>query len=363
MTMEPVVTVNLGGNPYQLDQSAYDALRAYLDRAGAALGDNPDRAEIIRDLERAIAEKCALFLSPHKTVISADEMARVLEQMGPVEGDGESQANESDGARFGAEPRRKLHRVYDRHSVTGVSAGLAAYAAVDPTLVRVLWIIAVFATGGFALIAYIALIFVMQPATSPEDIAAAHGAPFNAQEIIDRAKREYATFEQGPARRWREAWRNRGPEWRWEPTPVATPPRGPLDFLTRILAALMSIVLGLVFAALTIGFLVVLFSLITTGAVLGYPLPEGVPFWVGIIVAAILYSALAAPLSMLQQTSQAAMTGAPSYRHQHAGGWLVVIVALVAVWAFAADGQDIGQWVRQFVDVITNWVHQLDAAF
>ena len=36
--MERVVTVNLNGNSYSLEEPAYEALRAYLDRAEAALG-------------------------------------------------------------------------------------------------------------------------------------------------------------------------------------------------------------------------------------------------------------------------------------------------------------------------------------
>ena len=45
--MERVVTINLNGNPYQLDESAYDSLRAYLARAEAALVDNPDKGEVL----------------------------------------------------------------------------------------------------------------------------------------------------------------------------------------------------------------------------------------------------------------------------------------------------------------------------
>jgi len=46
--METVVTVNLNGNPYHLDESAYDALRVYLDAAGRALAANPDKAEQVK---------------------------------------------------------------------------------------------------------------------------------------------------------------------------------------------------------------------------------------------------------------------------------------------------------------------------
>ena len=41
MTMQKVITINLNGNAYQLDESAYAALAAYLDRARAAAQGQP----------------------------------------------------------------------------------------------------------------------------------------------------------------------------------------------------------------------------------------------------------------------------------------------------------------------------------
>ena len=46
--------------------------------------DNPDRAEIIADLEQAIADKCRRFLGPHKTVVTAAEVEQIIREMGPV---------------------------------------------------------------------------------------------------------------------------------------------------------------------------------------------------------------------------------------------------------------------------------------
>ena len=115
--MERVVTINLNGNPYQLEEPAYDALRAYMDRAQAALADNPDKAEIVRDLEQAIADKCAGYLSPAKSVISRDEMSRILTEMGPVEGAAPEGAEAPRAESFGGAsegPRRRLYRIKDR---------------------------------------------------------------------------------------------------------------------------------------------------------------------------------------------------------------------------------------------------------
>jgi hypothetical protein len=51
--MQKVVSINLNGIAYQIDESGYDALVAYLETAQRQLRDNPDRDEILADLEQA----------------------------------------------------------------------------------------------------------------------------------------------------------------------------------------------------------------------------------------------------------------------------------------------------------------------
>ena len=85
--MNTVIIINLNGNAFHLEESGYQSLRAYLERAQAQLKDNPDKAEIMADLEQAIADKCAHFLRPHKNVLSATEIDEVIKEMGPVQSD------------------------------------------------------------------------------------------------------------------------------------------------------------------------------------------------------------------------------------------------------------------------------------
>src|SRR5262245_6028741 len=92
--MNKVITVNLNGNAYQVEENAYDALSDYLADADSKLAGNPDRAEIMGDLEQAIADKCNKFLSPHKNVITKTELDQILNEMGPVEA-GASDGDES----------------------------------------------------------------------------------------------------------------------------------------------------------------------------------------------------------------------------------------------------------------------------
>ena len=83
--MQKVITINLNGNAYQLDEAGYEALRAYLAEAEAQLGGNPDALEIIRDLEQSIAEKCQRHLGPGKSVVTTAEIEQMLREIGPVD--------------------------------------------------------------------------------------------------------------------------------------------------------------------------------------------------------------------------------------------------------------------------------------
>jgi len=63
--MNKVITINLDGTAYQLEEGGYDALRSYLESASARLQGNPDRDEILSDIERAMAEKFRALLGSH----------------------------------------------------------------------------------------------------------------------------------------------------------------------------------------------------------------------------------------------------------------------------------------------------------
>jgi phage shock protein PspC (stress-responsive transcriptional regulator) len=204
--MRKVTTINLNNNAYQIDEDGFEALRAYLESAERALANNPDRTEILSDLEQAIADKCRLALGPYKTVVSAAEIDRILKEMGPVAGaadesgartggSADAAAGGAAGSGFGAgisQPRR-LYRIREGQQWSGVCSGLAAYAAVDVTWVRVAFVLLTIFGGGFGLLAYIVLIFVMPIAHTPEEVSAAHGQPFSAQELVDRAKKKVRT--------------------------------------------------------------------------------------------------------------------------------------------------------------------------
>jgi phage shock protein PspC (stress-responsive transcriptional regulator) len=311
--MQKVITINLNGNAYQIDETGYAALVAYLEGAERQLKENPDRAEIVADLEQAIADKCRGFLGPHKTVVSAAEVDQIIREMGPVDGAGGAEAHgEAGGANrktsvadAGAGAPRRLYLIHEGAMIAGVCNGLAAYLHIDVTIVRIVFLILALVTkGGFGL-AYLVLAFVIPSADTSEERAAARGQTFNAQELIDRAKKNYSDFKSG--RDWRRYWRREHREWkqqwrarRWQPhwgwgawNPPAATTGG---YGTRMFTGFMVPILS-IFSALFFWFWAwAIFSLVTTGHVLGQPLPDDLPLWGGILILMVLYHTVAWPL-------------------------------------------------------------------
>lgn len=367
--MERVVTINLNGNPYQLEEPAYDALRAYMTRAEAALAANPDKAEIVRDLEQAIADKCGSYLGPNKTVVSAAEMTRILGEMGPVEGDsGDASANAAPGGDDSSRPARRLYRIYDRGAWTGVSAGMAAYAGVGVDWVRVGWILATIFTGGFTALIYIAMVFVVPVASTSEELAAAHGAPFNAQEVIDRAKREYATFTDNNAPRWRAEWRRQRRAWNdqmksWRASSdrraAAAAGPAPAGYVTRVFAGLFAFIFSVITAALLIAFLVAFFSLITTREILGWEPPFDAPFWMVLVILGVVYAAISAPFSALRKASFETVTGERD-THGSNGIATAAIVLIVGwfAWMYVPEARELMEQAYVVIRDFSNYVRE-----
>jgi phage shock protein PspC (stress-responsive transcriptional regulator) len=200
--MQKVITINLNGNAYQLDEQGYEALRAYLEHAEAQLGGNPDASEIIRDLEQSIAEKCLRLLGPGKSVVTSAEIAQILREMGPVDS-GTGAADAPDAAASAAPPQpKRLYQIREGAMVSGVANGLSAYFNVDPTIVRVAFVVAAVVEMAhynrppmLAIGLYVLLVFLVPYAKTSEERAAAQGAsaslPYKLQNLVEKVKAKF----------------------------------------------------------------------------------------------------------------------------------------------------------------------------
>ncbi|MGH9411480.1 MAG: PspC domain-containing protein [Vicinamibacterales bacterium] len=319
--MQKVVGVNLNGNAYQIEEAGYASLRAYLERAETRLANNPDRAEIIADLEQAIADKCQALLGSHKTVVTAAEIDRILAEMGPVDaGDAAAaaaDANASDGdgqepPKSDAPPKR-LYQIRDGAMISGVCNGIAAYLDIDVTIVRVVFVLLAVLTRGAFFALYAVLMFVIPHADTPEEQAAARGRRFTAQDVIDQAKRNYEYFRTN--KDWKRHWRQQQRAWRrqWRYTfhqpRWGTGPQPP--YASQAAAGVAVPLLGLIHAALVLVLVLGFMSLATTHALFGHVMPAGIPYWVGFGILLFVYQAVATPFYYSGRHAYAAYPGAP----------------------------------------------------
>jgi len=414
--MQKVITVSLNGNAYQLEDDAYALLSRYLEQSGRALQSNPDRAEILADLEQAIGEKCARYLNPNKTVVTGAELTQVVAEMGPVEGDTDTTAQSPSGlgqspnpgqsAAGGGSPgtgasgtgttgdgtsgggtaggsgpsvSRRLYQISDGAVFSGVCKGLAAYFAVDVALVRAIFVAAFLLTGGLALIAYIVMMFIVPYASTSEEHAAAHGLPFNARVLVERAKQNYAQFAKNSDWRnsrnqWRNEWRRTRAEWRFErrrmrdewrrhwrfgPDSSAAPAasfapgtRTPAaNYVTHIITGTVLAILSLIFAVFTICWVLAILSLLTTGALLGWSLPDGVPFWAAIIILLLLYNTIAWPMRAMRRSVYYSVG-------PYQGAWVEAwngIFGLAVIFALIWYGYHHLPEVRSLIDHLSQW--------
>jgi phage shock protein PspC (stress-responsive transcriptional regulator) len=364
--MQKVVNISLNGIAYQLEEPGYDQLRAYLERAESRLQDSPDRAEVMADLEQAIGEKCRATLSPHKTVVSAGEVARIIEEMGPVESADEKAASESAEAASGASaqasslpPRKRLFQIREGAMWMGVCNGIAAYLNVDVTWVRIAFILLAIFSSGLWFVVYLVLMFVVPVATTPEDRAAAFGMPFSTEELISRAKKNFEEF--GDKYRWRREWRrqqrhfNRQFRHMNEQLRVATAHAAPVvSQSARALSSAFLPVAALVGAVLFVVFILSLFSVITQHTLFGLALPYGMPMWVAILALVGIYLAISTPLRMIRHSGQQANGYHPGWGALHGLMWIGFTVMLFWVAYTYMPG------VREVVDQLI-WAADLTA--
>lgn len=338
--MNKVTTINLNGLAFQLEENGYEALRAYLDAAAAKLAGNPDRDEIISDIERAIADKFRAVLGAHKTVVVTREVESVIAEMGPVDdcsdpaGAPRSEAGAaraSDGGSVppgggpaasaaDAQPVRRLYRLADGAMFAGVCNGLAAYFGIDPTIVRLLFIVLTVFSGGVVGLVYLVMMFVIPSAETAEQRAAASGEPFTTQEFIRRAKAGYyegmKTFHDKRARReWRRRFKRDMRAWgdwfQWEMQAGARnwqrywTPHPAFDAGWTLAMPFIS----LLKAALALACIVAVGSLLASGTILGHALPVALPVWGGVLLLLFAYTVIVLPLKVAR------------HAYYHGGGW------------------------------------------
>ncbi|HTU66800.1 MAG TPA: PspC domain-containing protein [Steroidobacteraceae bacterium] len=361
--MQKVVSISLNGNSYQLEEPGYDQLRAYLERAEARLKDSPDRTEVMNDLEQAISEKCRATLGPHKSVVNTLEIERIISEMGPVEAADGQPADAAAGAATnvpppaaGAPPRKRLFKIREGAMWGGVCNGLAAYMGLDVTWVRIGTVVITIFTG-VTIFIYLAMLIIVPYADTAEDRAAAFGVPFNTEDILNRAKKNFDDTNQRWHREWRRQQRHWNRQFRQMNEQLRMTAQNVAPNLSPAARGIMSVFLpiaAIVGAVVFVVWIYALISLVTQHSIFGWGLPHGIPLWVGIVGLCILYGMVSAPIKAVRNGGHEAAGYHPGWRALHSVIWIACVALLLWAAYWFLPG------VRELVDNLM-WAANLTA--
>lgn len=210
--MKKVISINLGSVVFAIEQDAYDVLAAYLEEIKTNLASTEDAAEVIADVERAIAEKFIALKRSEKFAVTSADVQQVMSEMGSASefSDGADEASGSTGTT--SEPsdsttdtKRRLYRDTDDAVIAGVASGLAQYFGIDPVIVRLIFVISIF-FNGLGILAYIILWLVVPAAKTTTDKYAMRGERVTLKDISQRVKKNIGDINEKDLVTAKSAW-------------------------------------------------------------------------------------------------------------------------------------------------------------
>ncbi|MBN1598394.1 MAG: PspC domain-containing protein [Bacteroidales bacterium] len=181
--MKKTMTVNLGGMVYHIDDDAFDVLKKYLESIKNELKNIDTNDEIYNDIESRISELLNERMGTTKQVVTVKDVEEIIVIMGqPGDISGNSGADQE--YTYRKKPGKRMYRDTDNRIIGGVCSGLAAYWRVDPTIVRIIFILlAIFGMAGVLI--YLILWIVMPEANTVAQKLEMRGEPVNLSSIRD----------------------------------------------------------------------------------------------------------------------------------------------------------------------------------
>lgn len=208
--MKRTINVNLGGRPFQITEDAYTRLDDYLKSISACLKHNEYGEEIVNDIEARIGELCDERLQQsHAGLIDIELVNEMINRMGnpeamieddeqPISPDAanekESDEEKKENGYYDFFKNIKLNKKYyldkEDRMIGGVISGIAAYAKIDVTILRIIAVILIAAIGPVALLTYL-LVWVIAPtAETTADRLRMQGIEPTPENIADKLTNE-----------------------------------------------------------------------------------------------------------------------------------------------------------------------------
>lgn len=179
--MKKIININFHGRVIPIEETAYDILKQYIDSLRKHFANEEGRDEIINDIENRFAELFSDRLQKGSTCITDADVNAIITSMGRPEdlekedmsqntgtetnggsGSGSTRQQYSQQSYTTAEPRN-LYRSENDKILGGVCGGLAAYLHIDPSIIRIIFVLIVLGSFGFGIPLYVILWVVLPP--------------------------------------------------------------------------------------------------------------------------------------------------------------------------------------------------------
>ncbi len=191
--MKKTVTANISGIVFHIDEDAYEKLNNYLGNVRSHFSNDESGNEILSDIESRIAEMLQDKISSSKQVVTIQDIDVIISQLGQPgqmkdedPGPGAGQQKESPKTE---KTSKRLYRDPDNQMLSGVCGGIGAYFNVDPTWIRIAFILLtlLYSSG---IIAYIILWIVVPKARTTAEKLEMRGEKVNLSNIEKSFKDE-----------------------------------------------------------------------------------------------------------------------------------------------------------------------------
>ncbi len=181
--MKQVININFQGRVVPIETTAFEILKNYTDSLNRHFANEEGKEEIINDIESRIGELFQQRITKGATCITDDDVNAIINSIGrpedfepmedaqPAAAASSSYQQQSSGSGTSATGYKRLFRDENNKVLGGVCSGLANYFNVDIVIVRIVFLILVFAFG-FGILPYI-IMWVAVPSSSSAQIGGA----------------------------------------------------------------------------------------------------------------------------------------------------------------------------------------------
>ncbi len=191
--MNEVKHIHLGRQQFTVSLEAHGELKSYLDAITKQVGEAG--SDVAEEVEMRMAELLTERGYDDKKVVLPKDVKFLKNQLGEPSDFSEDEKAGSKTSQPPEETTKRLFRDTDNAMIAGVAAGLAKYLAIDPVIVRILFVALVF-LGGSGILIYILLWLLVPEAKTTSERLSMQGKAAtvdNLKQVVERADVPAAT--------------------------------------------------------------------------------------------------------------------------------------------------------------------------